>query len=68
MEMAAWIAFEHSKVSYTYFETDPYSKPPELLEISPRGLVPALKLQHGKALAESTIIMEYIGEWGFVLS
>ena len=49
----AWIALEvlnqgledddsrkRSKVDYTYVEIDPYKKPKELLEVSPKGLVP----------------------------
>jgi glutathione S-transferase len=29
-----------SKVDYAYVEIDPYKKPKELLEVSPKGLVP----------------------------
>lgn len=49
----AWIALEvlnqglpddssrkKSKVDYAYVEIDPYKKPKELLEVSPKGLVP----------------------------
>jgi glutathione S-transferase len=49
----AWIALEvlnqglpddqsrkASKVDYAYVEIDPYKKPKELLEVSPKGLVP----------------------------
>lgn len=46
-------------------EVDPYKKPKELLDVSPRGLVPGLKLNNfnpPKALNESTVILEYIEE------
>lgn len=46
-------------------EVDPYKKPQDLLEVSPKGLVPALKLNNcdpPKALNESAIILEYLEE------
>jgi glutathione S-transferase len=46
-------------------EVDPYKKPQDLLDVSPKGLVPALKLnKHDppKALNESTVILEYLEE------
>ena len=51
-------------------EVDPYKKPKDLLEVSPKGLVPALKLNdHNppKALNESTVILEYLEEqrWAY---
>jgi glutathione S-transferase len=61
-----WILLEHAKVPYQYREVDPYKKPQDLLEVSPKGLVPGLKINDGsnggkgKAVAESTVIMEYI--------
>lgn len=54
-----WISLEAKKIPYQYVEVDPYSKPKALLEINPRGLVPALK--HGDwGCYESTILMEYL--------
>ncbi|KAK0544518.1 hypothetical protein OC845_005551 [Tilletia horrida] len=55
---------------WTYREVDPYMKPADLLELSPKGLVPALKLEEDTAnygsgvrgICESTVIMEYIIE------
>ena len=47
-------------------EVDPYQKPQDLLELSPKGLVPALKLHTytpPRALNESTIILEYLEEY-----
>ncbi|GLB34240.1 putative glutathione S-transferase, N-terminal domain [Lyophyllum shimeji] len=44
-------------------EVDPYAKPQELLDISPKGLVPAIKLNNfnpPRGLYESTVIMEYL--------
>lgn len=44
---------------------DPYKKPEDLLEVSPKGLVPGLKLHAytpPRALNESTVILEYLEE------
>lgn len=46
-------------------QVDPYEKPKDLLEVSPRGLVPGLRLNDTtppRAVAESSIVMEYIDE------
>jgi len=46
-------------------EVNPYKKPKELLELSPKGLVPALRLDNytpPRALNESTVIMEFLEE------
>lgn len=46
-------------LSYQYIEVDPYKKPEALLEVNPRGLVPALR--HGDwSCHESTVLMEYV--------
>jgi glutathione S-transferase len=46
-------------IPYQYIEIDPYEKPQSLLEINPRGLVPAL--QHDDwGCYESSVIMEYV--------
>ena len=53
------------KVTYAD-EVDPYKKPKELLEVSPKGLVPGLKLHNfnpPRALNESTVILEYVEEY-----
>jgi glutathione S-transferase len=60
-----WVTFEYLDVPYKYFEIDPYKKPKptELLEVSPKGLVPGLKLNNydpPRALNESTVIMDYL--------
>ncbi|KAG9586815.1 glutathione S-transferase, partial [Aureobasidium melanogenum] len=40
-------------------QVDPYKKPQQLLEVNPRGLVPALR--HGNwGCYESTVLMEYV--------
>ncbi|SJX61971.1 related to glutathione-S-transferase [Sporisorium reilianum f. sp. reilianum] len=57
-----WIALEYLEAPYQYREVDPYKKPADLLELNPKGLVPALKLVNGKGLSESTVILEYIDE------
>jgi len=61
----AWVSLDYSQVKYKYYEVDPYKKPKELLDVSPRGLVPALRLNESsppRSVAESSIIMEYIDE------
>eukprot|EP00897_Mesotaenium_endlicherianum_P006623 jgi/Mesen1/598/ME001074S10750 len=57
----AWIAVEEKGIPYEYVEVDPYAKPPDLMAVNPRGLVPALEHQ-GKAVYESMVVMEYIDE------
>ena len=47
------------KLDYQYIEVDVYRKPKLLLDVNPRGLVPALR--HGDWGAyESTVLMEYV--------
>ncbi|KAH7388611.1 hypothetical protein BKA66DRAFT_54685 [Pyrenochaeta sp. MPI-SDFR-AT-0127] len=55
-----WISLEHKQIPYQYIEIDPYKKPQSLLDVNPRGLVPALR--HGPTWSthESTVIMEYL--------
>ncbi|KAL1653490.1 hypothetical protein SLS61_004000 [Didymella pomorum] len=55
-----WISLEHKKIAYQYIEVDPYKKPQSLLDVNPRGLVPAIR--HGPTWSthESTVIMEYL--------
>ncbi|KAG8901794.1 hypothetical protein FRB99_005094 [Tulasnella sp. 403] len=53
-----WAVLEYKGIPYRYVECDPYKKPKELLELNPKGLVPALKLTEGRSLAESTYLEE----------
>lgn len=55
-----WISLEHKGIPYQYIEVDPYKKPKSLLDVNPRGLVPAIR--HGPTWSthESTVIMEYL--------
>ncbi|CAD0014305.1 unnamed protein product, partial [Aureobasidium pullulans] len=54
-----WISLEVKQLDYEYIEVDPYKKPQQLLEVNPRGLVPALR--HGDwGCYESTVLMEYL--------
>ncbi|KAI5982778.1 glutathione S-transferase [Pisolithus albus] len=58
-----WVALEYLEIPYKVYEVDPYKKPQELLELSPKGLVPALRLDNyspPRALNESTVILEYL--------
>jgi len=58
-----WILLEYKRIPYQYVECDPYNKPKALMDINPRGLVPALKIgDNGERLGESTVIMEYLEE------
>ncbi|MCJ1269220.1 hypothetical protein MMC22_009109 [Lobaria immixta] len=58
-----WISMEIKGISYQYLEVDPYKKPESLLEVNPRGLVPALR--HGDwGCYESTVLMEYLEDLG----
>ncbi|GIK03188.1 hypothetical protein Aspvir_007257 [Aspergillus viridinutans] len=54
-----WIALEIKGIPYQYIEVDPYQKPQSLLEVNPRGLVPALR--HGDwGSYESSVLLEYL--------
>ncbi|GIZ40544.1 hypothetical protein CKM354_000387800 [Cercospora kikuchii] len=54
-----WISLEFKRLDYQYVEVDVYRKPKLLLDINPRGLVPALR--HGDwGSYESTVLMEYL--------
>ncbi|KAL4752986.1 hypothetical protein BDW72DRAFT_201946 [Aspergillus terricola var. indicus] len=54
-----WIALELKGLPYQYIEVDPYKKPQSLLDVNPRGLVPALR--HGEwGSYESSVLLEYI--------
>ncbi|KXN81732.1 Glutathione S-transferase DHAR3, chloroplastic [Leucoagaricus sp. SymC.cos] len=61
-----WIAFEFLGIPYRVHEVDPYKKPKELLEVSPKGLVPGLRFNNTvppRSLNESTVIMEYLEDF-----
>ncbi|KAI0938817.1 hypothetical protein AcV5_000418 [Taiwanofungus camphoratus] len=58
-----WTAFEYLGIEYKYYEVDPYKKPADLLEVSLKGLVPALRLNaHDppRAVNESTVILDFL--------
>ncbi|KAF2735485.1 hypothetical protein EJ04DRAFT_195290 [Polyplosphaeria fusca] len=55
-----WISLEFKGVPYQYIEVDPYKKPQSLLEVSPKGLVPAIRHGPTWSVHESTVIMEYL--------
>ncbi|KAI0042811.1 glutathione S-transferase [Auriscalpium vulgare] len=58
-----WVAFEYLGIPYKVNEVDPYKKPKDLLDVSPKGLVPGLKLNYfnpPRPLNESTVILEYL--------
>jgi glutathione S-transferase len=48
-------------------EIDPYKKPKELVEISPKSMVPSIKLNNyspPRGLNESMVILEFLEELG----
>ncbi|DAA75653.1 TPA_exp: Uncharacterized protein A8136_1375 [Trichophyton benhamiae CBS 112371] len=54
-----WIALEVKGIPYQYIEIDPYKQPDSLLEVNPRGLVPAIR--HGNwGCYESSVLLEYL--------
>ena len=55
-----WIALEAKGMDYQYIEVpDLYEKPKILLDVNPRGLVPAIR--HGDwGCYESTVLLEYL--------
>jgi len=55
-----WISLELKGIPYQYIEVDPYKKPQSLLDVNPRGLVPAIR--HGPTWSchESNVLMEYL--------
>ncbi|KAF2003307.1 hypothetical protein P154DRAFT_429039 [Amniculicola lignicola CBS 123094] len=55
-----WISLEFKGIPYQYIEVDPYKKPQSLLDVNPRGLVPAIRHGPSWSTHESTVIMEYL--------
>ncbi|PCH45089.1 glutathione S-transferase C-terminal-like protein [Wolfiporia cocos MD-104 SS10] len=61
-----WTALEFLGIDYKNYEVDPYKKPADLLEVSPKGLVPALRLESynpPRAVNESTVILDFLEEY-----
>lgn len=54
-----WIALELKKLPYQYIEINAYNKSKELLEVNPRGLVPAIR-QGDWAIYESMVTLDYL--------
>jgi len=57
----SWLSLIEKGIPYQYKEVNPYHKEPEFLEISPKGLVPALKYK-GEAIPESLVICDFLEE------
>ncbi|KAG0694000.1 thioredoxin-like protein [Suillus ampliporus] len=58
-----WAALEYLQIPYKRHEVDPYQKPQELLNVLPKGLVPALMLNAfnpPRTLNESTVILDFL--------
>ncbi|OQE96260.1 hypothetical protein PENNAL_c0001G00160 [Penicillium nalgiovense] len=58
-----WIALELKGIPYQYIEVNPYEKPQSLLEVNPRGLVPALR-HDDWGCYESNVLLEYLEDLG----
>ncbi|KAK8083794.1 hypothetical protein PG996_002575 [Apiospora saccharicola] len=57
-----WLALEEKGIPYQYIEVNPYYKGEQLMKANPRGLVPTLEVAPGKALYESTVLLQYLEE------
>ncbi|KAK8055599.1 glutathione-S-transferase theta- GST [Apiospora rasikravindrae] len=57
-----WLALEEKGIPYQYIEVNPYHKGEQLMKANPRGLVPTLEVAPGKALYESTVLLQYLDE------
>ncbi|KKY24968.1 putative glutathione transferase [Phaeomoniella chlamydospora] len=57
-----WIALEVKGLAYQYVEVDMLAEfqPPALLEVSPKGILPAIRHGSNWGTFESKVIMEYI--------
>ncbi|KAF2169612.1 hypothetical protein M409DRAFT_36094 [Zasmidium cellare ATCC 36951] len=56
-----WALLEEKNIPYQYIEVNPYDKPPSLLALNPRGLVPTLQYD-SRPLYESAVICEFLEE------
>ncbi|KAK1225313.1 hypothetical protein PQX77_011731 [Marasmius sp. AFHP31] len=66
---ASLLKIEGTAWDVAHDEVDPYKKPQDLLEVSPKGLVPGLKFNNftpPRALNESTVILEYLNDRSLV--
>jgi glutathione S-transferase len=50
------------QLQYELVSTNPFEKSPEFLKRSPLGRIPAFEDEHGRMLADSTVIVEYLEE------
>ncbi len=50
------------QVEYDLVPSNPFEKSPEFLKRSPLGRIPAFEDEHGRGLADSTVIAEYLEE------
>ncbi|KAK8087897.1 glutathione-S-transferase theta- GST [Apiospora hydei] len=57
-----WLALEEKGIPYQYIEVNPYHKGEQLMQANPRGLVPTLEVAPGRALYESTVLLQYLEE------
>jgi len=54
-----WIALEEKGIPYQYREENPYKKDADFLQVSPKGLVPAMKWRN-KPLHESLVMLHFL--------
>jgi glutathione S-transferase len=63
-----WIVLVANLIHLRVDEIDPYKKPKELLEISPKSMVPSIKLNNyspPRGLNESMVILDFLEELVF---
>merc|ERR1712062_37129 len=49
-------------IDYEYRETMPYKREPEFMEVSPKALIPAMRLGN-EGFCESLVVVEFIDEY-----
>ena len=50
------------EVDYIYQETMPYKRQPDFMVVSPKALIPAIKMEDDRGFCESLVVVEFIDE------
>src|SRR6185369_6385687 len=56
------VVLAEKQVPYELVPANPFEKSPAFLKLSPLGRIPALEDEHGRSLADSSVIAEYLEE------